>query len=426
MRILFFLSSLELGGAERQALLLAEHLQNEKHDVQIWGLERPGKVSLFCDAKKIIWKSCPYWKGNLFQRIKIIFNTTLNIREFNPDIIIPFGGMPSFLCAISWRFTKAIACIWGERDIGLSRYWFDEYSFAIRLATCVVTNSYEGKEYIKREYNKNLDIRVINNGVFSNAPEETREKWRERLGAKESTLVYCMVANLSNLKNHSLLLEAWYHATKTAAIPDDAILVLAGREDDMADLLKQKVIDYGMSDKVKFLGPVDDISGLLATVDVGVLCSNSEGQSNAILEYMYAGLPIIASDLPSIREILHDTGSCLFRKDSVEELTTALGQMTSADRRYKIGRYNVERCRQLYLPEKMFNGYKNLLNEMLNKKKKKISMGDWHAIIIWFLNMFISGCKRRFINLIKKIIKILLGRHASKVKNYLKYLIIRK
>lgn len=295
------------------------------------------------------------------------------------------------------------------------------YPFAIKLSTCVVANSYESKEYIKREYNKNLDIRVINNGVHTKAPEETREKWRERLGAEESTLVYCMVANLHINKNHSLLIKAWYEALRLSNIPEDSILVLAGRYGDTTESLKQQVVNFKIQEKVRFLGPVDDISGLLTAVDVGILSSFSEGQSNAILEYMYAGLPIIASDLLSIREMLSDTGSCLFRKDSVDELTAALGQMTPADRRYKIGRNNAEKCRQLYLPEKMFDGYKVLINEMINKDKKEMYVYKWFAITILLLKIIISNCKEKFINIVKK----LLGSNAPKVKCYLEYLKIK-
>jgi len=401
MRILFFLSSLELGGSERQAFILAEHLQKEGYDIQVWGFEKPGKVALLCDEKKIIWKSCPYWKGNIFRKINLMLSNVRNIRKFNPNIIIPFGGMPSFLCAVSWRFTKARICIWGERDIGLSRFWYDTYPFAIKLSSCVVTNSKEGEEYIRREYDSGLDIRVINNGVYTKAPKETREKWRELLKAQESTLVYCMVANLSSLKNHSLLISAWYKSLNVSAVPYDSILVLAGREDDMTDSLKQQVSDYGINDKVRFLGQVDDISGLLTAVDVGVLSSLSEGQSNAILEYMYAGLPIIASDLPSTRELLDNTDSCLFKKDSVEELVESLKQMVSVCKRKENGLKNAERCKQLYFPERMFASYKALFNDLLKKRRKRITISILNSFIFFLLKYFIYDLKMGYSIIIK-------------------------
>jgi hypothetical protein len=99
---------------------------------------------------------------------------------------------------------------------------------------------------------------------------------------------------------------------------------------------------------------------------------------------MYAGLPVIASDLPGIREILQDTDSCFFRTDSVDELVNAFEQMSSADRRRKAGLRNAEICRQKYSPERMFAEYKILFDELQNKKRPKIPLNIWVIIFLWF------------------------------------------
>ena len=384
MKFLFFLTSLELGGAERQAILLAEHLQSEGHNIKVWGLGKPGKVSSLCDEKKINWELKHFWlEGNIFKEVDGLLKMARDIRKFYPDIIIPYCTTPSLLCALSWRFTRTRVCLWGERDIGLARGFHKEYPFAMTLSTCVVTNSKEGENFIKNEYGSNLDVRVIYNGVHASLAKETRDTWRKQLGAGETSLIVCMVANIHRIKNHSLLIEAWNKALKTSVIPNDSLLVFAGREDD-AESLKCQIINYGIQDKINFLGQVDDISGLLSAVDIGVLSSFSESQPNAILEYMYAGLPVIASDLPGIREILQDTDSCFFKTDSVEELIEALVQMSSTARRQRAGLRNAEICRQKYSPERMFAEYKALFDELSNKKKPKIPLNIVVSIFLWF------------------------------------------
>lgn len=390
MRILFILGGLELGGAERQAFLLAEHLKVEGNDIEIWGLGKPGKLASLCDKKKISWRSKRYFlEGNPFQKSKSFLYFVHDIKIFSPDIIIPFCTPASLQCALSWRFTKTNVCIWNERDVGIYHYLHETYPFAMKLSTCIVTNSNEGKNYILRECGKELDVRVINNGVYTLPPNETREAWRKRLGADESSFIACMVANIHPIKNHSLLIQAWNEALISNVIPNDSILVLAGRE-DVAEDIKRQVINYGIDDKIIFLGQIDDITGLLTAVDLGILSSFTEGQSNAILEYMYSGLPIIASNLPSIKEILHDTDSILFNNDSVEELVIALKQMSSPDRRYKAGIRNAEKCKQIYLPEHMFSEYKKLFYELLNKKRNKISLNVRYDIFLWFTKSFLK------------------------------------
>src|SRR5690606_36011109 len=60
----------------------------------------------------------------------------------------------------------------------------------------------------------------------------------------------------------------------------------------------QHLIDeLGISERVKLIGSVEDIPQFLGTLDVAVLPSRAEGQSNALLEYMAAGRPIVATDV---------------------------------------------------------------------------------------------------------------------------------
>ena len=61
-----------------------------------------------------------------------------------------------------------------------------------------------------------------------------------------------------------------------------------------------------LGNRFELTGPVADVAAFLAGVDVAVLPSHAEGMSNALLEYMAAGRPIVASALPSIREVLRD------------------------------------------------------------------------------------------------------------------------
>ena len=395
MKILFCLDSLELGGAERQALLLAEHLQSEGCDILLWGLGKPGKVSMLCDEKKIIWESKFSWiQKSLHKEIYGFLKMILDIKRFSPSIIIPFCTIPSLLCALTWRFTKTRACIWNERDIGLFHMLQQAYPFAFKLSTCIVANSIEGKNFLQKNYGDDLDIRVINNGVHISPPGETRKVWKEKLGAEESALIVCMVANIHKRKNHQLLIEAWNEAIISSIIPNNSMLVFAGHEFD-AEHLKNKVLNYGLQNNIKFLGAVDDIAGLLSAVDIGVLSSFNEGQPNALLEYMQAGLPIIASDLPCIRELLQDTDSILFKNDSINDFIAAIEQMSFVDRRREAGLRNREICKQKYLSEQMFAEYKTLFDELLNKKRPKLPLFFLLSIFIFFSKYYFNRIRNK-------------------------------
>jgi glycosyltransferase involved in cell wall biosynthesis len=85
------------------------------------------------------------------------------------------------------------------------------------------------------------------------------------------------------------------------------ILLIAG-DGDLRGPLEKAALDLGVNDRVRFLGAVtrQAVRELLAASDVFIQTSAYEGQSNAVLEAMHAGLPIIVGDIPTQRETVCD------------------------------------------------------------------------------------------------------------------------
>ena len=68
--------------------------------------------------------------------------------------------------------------------------------------------------------------------------------------------------------------------------------------------LRQLATELAIANDVHFIGRCDDVASLLFASDVGVLSSRAEGFANAILEYMAAGLPVVATDVGGVREAI--------------------------------------------------------------------------------------------------------------------------
>jgi glycosyltransferase involved in cell wall biosynthesis len=130
------------------------------------------------------------------------------------------------------------------------------------------------------------------------------------LGLTPETLVACMVANLSQYKDHVTVIRAWCHLA--ASCPDSPpVLLLAGRFDGTEGQLQELAAELHCAAAIRFLGPVADVSGLLSAADLFVYGSKSEGIPNAVLEAMAAGLPVVGSDIPGIREAVGPEGADL-------------------------------------------------------------------------------------------------------------------
>jgi len=164
-------------------------------------------------------------------------------------------------------------------------------------------------------------IEVLYNGVdlarFSDLP--SRELSRQQFNLPPDAFAVTCVASLTPRKGQRFLLDA----VKQLENPNVHIL-LAG-EGDQETPLREQAKALGLEDRVHFLGFTGDVRPVLAASDVVVLPSSHEGLPNSLLEAMAAGLPVIATNIAGVPEIVSDgkTGF-LVPHSEVEPLTQAL------------------------------------------------------------------------------------------------------
>jgi glycosyltransferase involved in cell wall biosynthesis len=116
------------------------------------------------------------------------------------------------------------------------------------------------------------------------------------------------------------------------------------------------VAELGLEDRVSFLGLRTDVSRILATAQVYVLSSRWEGLPRSIIEAMRAGLPVVASDVGGVAELVEDgsTGSLVPRGD-VEALAGRLGELLdSAELRLLLGKQGRIRYEAEFTFERMY------------------------------------------------------------------------
>jgi glycosyltransferase involved in cell wall biosynthesis len=223
-----------------------------------------------------------------------------------PDIILPYTLLPSVACGCVWRFTGAKGCFWNQGDtLGYRMGAFWE-RLAIRSVSGFVANGLHVGEYLHQTFAVPVErIDIILNGVSFDTPERGRNEWRYELGCGDTDLMVVMVANLHRQKDHATLLSAWRIVLDGLANQEgSAVLVLAGLKGETFRELTAMADHLDIAASVRFPGQVDDVSGLLEAADIGVFSSRSEGSPNGLLECMAAGLPVVATDIPGVREAI--------------------------------------------------------------------------------------------------------------------------
>jgi glycosyltransferase involved in cell wall biosynthesis len=215
---------------------------------------------------------------------------------------------------------------------------------------------------------------VIPNGVDTARFERgDGATMRRRLGLRPDDLVVGAVGTIKKVKGQAVLLEAMRPLFERHAA---LRLVLAGEVTrGYGEELRRQVAQAGLEGRVLLPGVVEEVPDLLAALDLFALPSLSEGMSNALLEAMAAGRPIVATEAGGNAECL-DGGNAglLVPPGDADALGRALERLIdSPDRGRELGRRALARAQDDYSLAKMVDRTETLYAELLGR--------DWAPLI---------------------------------------------
>ncbi|KWR90166.1 glycosyl transferase [Cupriavidus sp. IDO] len=212
---------------------------------------------------------------------------------------------------------------------------------------------------------RTLPIRARHIAVIPNGIADTNA--RARPEAPVQRIV--MVARLAAPKRPDLVIRAFAQASLPACE-----LVITG--DGPRRSAMQQLADQVAPGRVRFTGGIGDVPNLLLTAQIFVLTSDHEGFPLSVLEAMRAGLPVIASDLPGIREQL-DNGRCgvLLERNDEATLAEALSRLASdASWRTALGNAARNRWEQHYGLDRMTRATWAVYQDALDDKPRAARM----------------------------------------------------
>lgn len=134
---------------------------------------------------------------------------------------------------------------------------------------------------------------------FDKVPPDTRQRLRKELSIPEDAVVLIYAAEFSVRKSQNVVIRA------IAQLPEHIMLVLAG-EGALREECRELAQKLGLEDRVLFPGQVRDIPAWYAMADAAVSASRSEGLPFNIMEAMYAGLPVVASEVKGHSDLIED------------------------------------------------------------------------------------------------------------------------
>lgn len=329
----FLIESLGSGGAERQMTELAAGLARRGGSVQIicWGREKFYVAALDVPGIDVIFiprKSRLDIRPLLFAVKWLAKGEDHLVHGF-----LDTGNLWAALASLLAGKRRAVAShrtSWQRLPI-LTRM---HKAFSHHVAPITITNSYAGKKALMDSLQLREDrIHVIRNGIdlrkFNPATEWERIRIRVELGWKPETLICLTVATLYPVKNYRGYLEA---ISKADPGPHVHFVWCGNASPTELVRAQEEARRLDVADRVTFMERRSDIERLYAAADVFVLFSNREGFPNVVLEAMASGLPVIASDVGDVPQVL--TGSLaegLVRASNTDDLAGVLTRLLSEE-----------------------------------------------------------------------------------------------
>ena len=356
------------GGAERATAILLAGLQERGH-----------RVKLYCNHPVVVEGARRLGVAAERQRLggDVALPDALRfarvLRHEHPDVLLVGTFRKLWLAALAGRLAgvpRIVARIGLETDT--PRSW--KYrAVLVRWVNAVAVNADRMRpHYLSLPGWTEERVVTIYNAVRPPAPAQQRGAVRGSLGLQPQQRVIGTVARLAEQKRLDRLLHALTH------LPIDVHCILAG-DGELRSSLERLAGELELDTRVHFLGHRDDVGDVLDAMDVFVVCSDREGMSNAMLEALAAGVPVVSTPVSGAAEALEPLPDGTVPGEIVDfssrALATALGRMLEQPERCAtMARAAVQRARTRFDFESMLNAWERFLFPQLLSAPRSLTV----------------------------------------------------
>ena len=323
MKVLHIIPTLGVGGAEKMLVDMVESMVNRNINVEVLVLSQ--EDNFYASQIEILGVPLYYGKKDKVYHYSHI-KTIRSFLKKNFDIVHAHLFAPQLFLAISKQtiFTNS-KFITTEHSTHnrrreniifkpIDKWIYNQYDTII---TITKGTSYELNKYLPSTLKKTI---VIENGVNLEQYKNAIPLGREKLipNYKEKDILILMVAAMRIQKDHETLIRS------SKYLPSNYHIIFVGDGERMKEL--QEYSSHYNHSNIHFLGRRSDIPSIMKTCDVFVLSSHWEGFGLVVIEAMAAGIPVIASNVNGLKEVINNSG-LLFDKGNEYELSQKIIQL---------------------------------------------------------------------------------------------------
>ena len=360
-RLFLMINSFETGGSERQFALLAKALDPDRFSLNLGCIQTKGPLrDLFGEVPRFRLGGSVYGWKSWHSRWQLV----RHLRRERIQIAHAFDFYTNLTLIPAARVAGVQAIIGSQRQLGdlLTPTQWKLQKIALQLCDVVVCNSRAAAQKLIADGFPEEKIRIIGNALAAKAFAEA-EPLLQRI---PGVLRVGMVARMnSEAKNHRVFLQA---TAKLAATFPQVEFVLAG-DGPLRASLEAQAAALGIAARVRFLGDCRDIPAVMASLDLTLAPSDSESLSNAIIESMAAGVPVVASNVGGNPELVNQERGLLVPARDPQALCDAAAQLLSDNfYRERLGRNSRQFAADHFSTSSIAREYEDLYDEVLARK----------------------------------------------------------
>ena len=361
-RILFTIPNFDTAGSGKALFNIATRLDKNIFEPHICCFHNKGDYFNTVNSTGIpthIFQTTTPMKPR-FKGILTCFRIAKYFKQLNVDLIHSFHYAPDYsealaakIAGIPWIYTKKNMNWGGKSKNG--------WKLRTVLADHIIA---QNKSMINWFFSNSKNISLIPRGVDINhfSPKSKNLNLLEQLLIPKTEKVILTVANLVPVKGIEVLLDAFELLSKNN---DNITLLIVGENNnEYGTTLKKKSKRMKFNHKILFIGKVQNIVDYYSIADIFILptLKKGEGCPVSLLEAMACGLPVLASDIPGIQDILEPIHHCLFNAGEVPELQKGIEKLLIKNKNKK----NRDQIKMNYSIEKEVKSHEIIYKKCLN------------------------------------------------------------
>jgi glycosyltransferase involved in cell wall biosynthesis len=360
IKIIHFISSIRRGGMERQLSTIYKYSNKDDYSTKIYCFNA-SKNSYLEEFNVSLDDLILCNKKSLIERIVFTYKI---FKKEKPTIVFSWGIIESIISLLLLPFFRYTFINGSIRHGIVAKKWSHRLrSWILHLSSNIIANSKAG---LKANGLKRGEI--LYNGLDDKFFEDVQleEKWI-KIQSSLAKPVLTSVANLVPYKDYFTVLNA-LSILKKEGLSFSYLIIGTG---PMKPEIELKISELDLSNNIKLIGGTSFIKEYLSISDIFIHSSKGEGCSNAILEAMASGLPIIASNVGGTSEIVHPEFGVLFEYQNTEQLANNLRNLImNPESCKKMGEKAKVYSQANFSNSKMIEEYSNLMNKYSKKRSQ--------------------------------------------------------